>query len=311
MWKDGHNRKAIQNLQGAIASNSFEVRDIVPVDVSVTTEPGYATNKVKCQAQLLLAKWLDRAGQSNANQLKNAYASGIMSYPRWEKGHYYLGRHYNKLLESEKMLPVTKQTSTYAAGEYHKLVIENFVRSVVYGTKYYHLTLPKVLTLWLDLGMEVVNNSPRTAKDKEFHDHRIHHLDAINRHIKRYTNDRMPAYAWYTTFPQIITRIAHPHKAVWETLQGVILKVAAQYPQQALWSLLAVTKATQDDRRNRGVAVLNKLRTVGTSIHHYQIIADDLEGDSQEETLRERPQAFDCSRSTLDGRLTRCVRYHC
>jgi serine/threonine-protein kinase ATR len=264
MWKEGHHRKAIQNLQGAIASNAFQTRDTVPVEVSVTTAVGQlqAPNKVKCHAQLLLAKWLDRSGQTKAHTLKDAYASGVMSYPRWDKGHYYLGRHYNKLLESEKQLPVNKQTATFAAGEYNKLVIENYVRSVVYGTKYYYQTIPKVLTLWLDMGMEVLNGPPRGSKDKEMYEHKVQYLEHINRHIKRYTNERMPTYSWYTAFPQIITRISHPHKSVWEVLQTIIVKVASQYPQQSLWSLLAVTKATQDDRRGRGLAVLQKLRAV-------------------------------------------------
>jgi serine/threonine-protein kinase ATR len=264
LWKEGHHRKAIQNLQGALKSNAFQSREAIPTEVSMNTtlDQGQAPNKVKSQAQLLLAKWLDQSGQTTAIALKDAYAAGIYSYPRWDKGHYYLGRHYLKLLESEKSLPVNRQTVTFAAGEYNKLIIENYIRSVVYGTKYYYQTIPKVLTLWLDLGMEVLNAAPRTAKDKEMHTHKANFLDAINRHIKRYTNERMPAYIWYTAFPQIITRISHPHPAVWEVLQHIIVKVAAQYPQQALWSILPVTKATQDDRRARGLAVLQKLKGV-------------------------------------------------
>jgi serine/threonine-protein kinase ATR len=223
------------------------------------------TNKVKCQAQLLLAKWLDRAGQTKSVALKDAYASGLMSFPRWDKGHYYLGRHYNKLFESEKSLPVSKQTTAFMAGEYNKLVIENYVRSVVYGTKYYYQTIPKVLTLWLDLGMDVANNGPKTAKEREVFELKTRILDMINRYIKRYTNERITAYAWYTAFPQIITRISHPHPGVWEVLQTIILKVAGHYPQQALWSLLPVTKATQDDRRARGLTVLQNLKAVSPS----------------------------------------------
>lgn len=261
LWKEGHHRRAIQNLRGAIDSNAFQVSDTVPIDVSVTTagRGENPKNKVKCHAQLLLAKWLDRAGQTQSISLKEEYVKGVETYPRWDKGHYYLGRWYLKLLESEKRLPVAKQSSEYLAGSLIKLVIENFVRSTVYGTKYYYQTLPKILTLWLDMGMEVMNTAPRTSKDKEFHEHRQNYLDYINQYIKRYA-DRMPAFAWYTAFPQIITRISHPNKNVWDALQTIIIRVASSYPQQALWSLLAVLHSTQDDRRIRGAAVLQKLR---------------------------------------------------
>ncbi|KAH7380651.1 protein kinase rad3 [Pyrenochaeta sp. MPI-SDFR-AT-0127] len=261
LWKEGHHRKAIQNLRGAIDGNAFQLDDTVPVNVSVTTtgRGDEQINKVKCHAQLLLAKWLDRAGQTQSISLKEEYVKGVQPYPRWDKGHYYLGRWYLKLLESEKRLPVSKQSSEYLAGSLIKLVIENFVRSTVYGTKYYYQTLPKVLTLWLDMGMEVMNTAPRTAKDKEFHGHRQNYLDGINSYLKRYS-ERMPAFAWYTAFPQIITRISHPNKNVWDALQTIIIRVASSYPQQALWSLLAVLHSTQDDRRARGTAVLQKLR---------------------------------------------------
>lgn len=236
--------------------------------MTTTLDQGQPPNKVKAQAQLLLAKWLDQSGQTTAVALKDAYAAGIYSYPRWDKGHYYLGRHYLKLLESEKNLPMHKQTNTFWAGEYNKLIIENYIRSVVYGTKYYYQTVPKILTLWLDLGMEAMQAMPKSNKDKELFSHKVAFLDAINRHIKRYTNERMPAYIWYTAFPQIITRISHPHPDVWEVLQYIIVKVAAQYPQQALWSILPVTKATQEDRRTRGMAVLEKLSQDTTKRRH-------------------------------------------
>tara|TARA_R110002003_G_scaffold44_3_gene3196 strand:- start:11272 stop:13569 length:2298 start_codon:yes stop_codon:yes gene_type:complete len=262
LWKEGHHRKAIQNLRGAIESNAFQSEETVPINVSVTTagEGGEHNNKIKCHAQLLLAKWLDRSGQTKSGALKEEYVAGVMSYPRWDKGHYYLGRYYLKLFESEKRQPISKQSSEYLTGSLLKLVIENFVRSTVYGCKYYYQTLPKILTLWLDMGMEVINTAPRTTRDKEFHDHRQTYLDHINKYLKRYAGERMPAFAWYTAFPQIITRISHPNKTVWDALQTIILRVSAMYPQQALWSLLAVLHSTQDDRRGRGTTVLQKLR---------------------------------------------------
>lgn len=265
MWKEGHHRKAIQNLQGSIALNAFQPHDTVPVDVSVTAaaSTNQAPNRIKAQAQLLLAKWLDRSGQTKQGALKDVYVNGLMAFPRWEKGHYYLGRHYNKLIESEKALPMPKRSPSFLAGEMTKSVIENFIRSTVYGTKYYYQTVPKILTLWLDMGMDVMNNpNPRGGYDKDLHDKKTSYLEQINRHIKRYTSERMPAYVWYTAFPQIITRISHPHKTVWETLSAIILKVSSTYPQQALWSLLAVTRASQDDRRGRGLSVLAKLKAV-------------------------------------------------
>ncbi|KAF2206005.1 hypothetical protein GQ43DRAFT_427658 [Delitschia confertaspora ATCC 74209] len=261
LWKDGYHRKAIQNLESAIASDAFQAREL-PVDepVTVTVDKQVVPNKVKSHAELLYAKWLDRAGQTKSMALRDKYAEGVMTYPKWDKGHYYLGRHYQKILESEKAMKPEQQTRTYVAGDTANLVIHNYLRSIPYGTKYYYQIIPKLLTLWLDMGMDVYN--PPRGEARELTAQRANFLDLINKNIKRYTNERIPAYAWYSAFPQIITRISHPHKGVWETLQAIILKVTSFYPQQALWSLLAVTKATAADRSNRGTAVLKKLNNV-------------------------------------------------
>ncbi len=308
LWKEGHHRKAIQNLRGAIESDIFHTHDIAPVNISITTAgigDEQMNNKVKCHAQLLLAKWQDRAGQTQSLSLKEEYVKGVQTYAKWDKGHYYLGRWYLKLLESEKRLPALKQTAEYLAGSLIKLVIESFIRSTVYGTKYYYQTLPKVLTLWLDLGMEVTH-APRNMKDKDFQEHRVTYLDMINKFLKRYTNERMPVFAWYTAFPQIITRISHPNKNVWDTLQSIIIRVASSYPQQALWSLLAVLHSTQDERRNRGTAVLQKLRVS----HEIKRVLDL--ADNQKDVSKRKGGSLDLKNLIVQGqRLTDAILAAC
>src|SRR5882757_8291957 len=50
----------------------------------------------------------------------------------------------------------------YLCGETAKLVVENYLRSLSFGTKYVYQTLPRLLTLWLDLGTQV--NQPLDPK---------------------------------------------------------------------------------------------------------------------------------------------------
>lgn len=262
LWKDGHHRKAIQNLEGAITSNAFESFDIGPLEnsMNVTVDQQQSHNKLTARAHLLLAKWLDRAGQTKSHLLKDKYSTGVTAFARWDKGHYYLGRHYNKVLESEKSLPRNKQSMSFLCGETAKLVIENYTRSMVYGSKYYYQTVPKVLTLWLDLGMEVHTANQRPNVEPNLAAQRSKYLEAIHRHLRKYMTERLPAYTWYTAFPQIITRISHPNKSVYDVLSAIIIKVASKYPQQALWSLLAVPKSTAHDRASRGTQLLLKLK---------------------------------------------------
>lgn len=153
-WRDEQHKQAIRMLEGAIDRKVFAAYDTRTENHSVSDEQQLKQNVLTARAHLLLAKWRDASGQSQTREVTQQYQRAAKMHARWEKGHYYLGRHYNKLLEAEKSLPVHKRSDTYLSGEIVKLVIENYIRSIPFGTKYWHQTLPKLVTLWLDLGLE-------------------------------------------------------------------------------------------------------------------------------------------------------------
>jgi serine/threonine-protein kinase ATR len=265
LWKEGNHRKAIQSLQGAIETNAFIHYNRGPVEnsVSLVPEDTQQQNLITARAHLLLAKWLDSAGQTHSSALRSQYQLAAKLHSQWEKGHYYLGRHYNKLLESEKLLAPEHQAQTYLIGETAKLVIENYLRSLNYGTKYIYQTLPRVLTLWLDLGIQVNQVPDSKYGTKEFimklTSLRKEQLSSLHNRFSKYIQ-KIPAYQFYTALPQIVARIAHPNPEVYKYLQQIIVKVVSAHPQQALWSLLAVSTSTQADRKNRGLTILAALR---------------------------------------------------
>ena len=257
LWKDGQHRQAIHNLEGAIASNVFAAYDRRMEQNSNPEEAQAKQNALSARAHLLLAKWLDSSGQTQAHMVTSKYQYAARTFARWEKGHYYLGKHYNKLLEAEKALPTGKQSEAYTTGETTKLVIENYLRSVPFGTKYWFQTIPKVITLWLDLGMDCLQR-PRDLNLEVF-ERRKKHLDLVHKQLKKYF-DRVPPYIFYTSLPQMISRISHPNDKVSEVLSMIIQKIVSSHPSQALWSLLPVSRATQADRAKRGMEIIHRLK---------------------------------------------------
>lgn len=221
-------------------------------------------NLLTARAHLLLAKWLDSAGQTQSSALRTQYQNVAKTHVLWEKGHYYLGRYYNKLIESEKVLKADLQSDSYLVGEMAKLVIENYLRSLIYGTKYIYQTLPRILTLWLDLGTQ--SNQPVDSKlfskdaIAKIVKGRKDQLAAVHAKFAKYIA-KMPAYIFYTALPQIVARIAHPNNEVYQVLQHIIYKVVLAHPQQALWSVLAVCTSTQSERMQRGATILQALRS--------------------------------------------------
>jgi serine/threonine-protein kinase ATR len=265
LWLEGNHRKAIQALRGAIETNAFVAHNMnIQAGTSLTgAQNTEQQNFLKAKATLLLAKWLDKAGQTPSLSLRKQYQVAAKTHQNWEKGHYYLGRHYNKLLESEKAMVPELQSESYLTGETARLVIENYVRSLSHGTKYIYQTLPRLLTLWLDLGIQVNQPvDPRYGNSKEFIARitglRKANLEQIHTRLQKYVA-KMPAYMFYTALPQIVSRINHPNQEVFKWLQVIIHKVVSAHPQQALWSLLAVCTSTQQERRSRGGTILNLL----------------------------------------------------
>ena len=262
LWRDNHHRKAIQMLQGAIEGNKF-MTQTGPSSGTSTSKLNKQQRLLTARAQLLLAKWLDAAGQSHAGALREKYQQPPKTHSGWEKGHYYLGRHYKKILESEKPLKVDDQSDNYLTGEIARLVIENYVRSLNSGTKYLYQTLPRILTLWLDLGAQV--DKPPEGKvslSRELHRRRAEQLNLLHAFLDKYIG-RLPAYIFYTALPQIVARIAHPNTAVFERLTHIITKVVKDHPRQALWSLIGIMTTKQiSERKARGTQILQALRNV-------------------------------------------------
>ncbi|KAL8729547.1 MAG: hypothetical protein Q9166_004627 [cf. Caloplaca sp. 2 TL-2023] len=265
LWKEGHHRKAIQSLKGAIAANAFQSHAYLQTEQPATISNNgkqQEQNAPKARAHLLLAKWIDGAGQTQSDPIIQEYRLAIRWHSRWEKAHYYLGKHYNKLLEHEKAKMTAKRAQTFLSGEMAKLVVENYIRSLAYGAKYIHQTLPRALTLWLELGVDAEQPLESRHGTDEFRAHtaqqRRKMLTAVNAQVKKYS-DRLPGFVFYTALSQIVARIVHPNPAVFPILIEIVAKVVSAHPQQALWTLLAVVKSSSKDRAIRGKQCLDRI----------------------------------------------------
>ena len=264
LWKDGQHRKAINNLKGAIEAGVFQSYNVSAIEDSASTrdKDQKEQNPLISKTQLLLAKWLDEAGLIKTLELLVHYQQAQKSYNRSQSPTYYLGKYYNKLLDAESVAPKAKQTEVYWSGECVKLAIDNYVRSMAFGSKYYYETVPKVLTLWLDFGAEIADEESRRLPqtDQNFLTSKKKRLESIHKQLQKYF-DRLPPYILYTALSQIMSRINHPHPTVAEVLAQLIKKIVGTYPQQAMWSLLAVAKSKDPHKQAKANSILLALRS--------------------------------------------------
>ncbi|PYH97770.1 hypothetical protein BO71DRAFT_346316, partial [Aspergillus ellipticus CBS 707.79] len=266
LWKDGHHRKAIQTLEGAITANRFS-SDSSSSDKNTSTSLAgndeKQQNLLLARAHLLLAKWTDRAGQTQSDVIVQRYREAIKLHSRWEKAHYYLGKHYNKILDSEKTKPLGREAQIYLTGEASKLVVDNYLRSLAHGNKYVFQSLPKILTLWLEHASAVDQPfDPKKGDNEEFQKHTLNQrkksLDDMHSQLKKYVN-RIPAPLLFTILPQVVARICHPNMTVYDLLTKIVAKAVNSFPQQGLWTVLAVVKSSSKDRASRGINCLQKI----------------------------------------------------
>ncbi|KAJ5090417.1 hypothetical protein N7532_009101 [Penicillium argentinense] len=284
LWKDGHHRKAIQTLEGAISANDVNLATSSSVNSQMTSSlSGRGQHQdvlITARAHLLLAKWTDRAGQTHSQAIVQRYREAIKLYPRWEKAHYYLGKHYNKILDSEKAKPMGKEAQIYLSGEATKLVIDNYLRSLTYGSKYVFQTLPKLLTLWLEHASIVDQPiDPKRGDNEEFQKHtkaqRQKSLDEMHTQLKKYIASRLQPALLFTILPQVVARICHPNSTVHELLSRIVVKSVHCFPQQGLWTVLAVVKSSNKERASRGYNCLKKI-TEYTNKHKADSSAPDI-----------------------------------
>ncbi|KAE8133779.1 hypothetical protein BDV38DRAFT_274097 [Aspergillus pseudotamarii] len=221
LWKDGHHRKAIQTLECAIAANEF-----APENTSDGSDSVYLTSNREKHQNLLAARVISqsllhcssfvsemdrqsRADTVGCHSTETIFpkAAPVLTTIRWEKAHYYLGKHYNKILDSEKTKPLGKEAQIYLSGEASKLVIDNYLRSLAHGNKYVFQSLPKVLTLWLEHASTVDQPfDPKRGNNEDFQTHTLKQrrksLDDMHSQLKKYVN-RMPAALALTRYKEV------------------------------------------------------------------------------------------------------------
>ncbi len=201
------------------------------------------TAPLMARARLLLTRWLDASGETSRAALRDDYRALASEYSEWEKSHYFLGRHFKKVLESEQALKPDEQSDTFLTGDLARVEIDSYLRAARLGTKYLHTTLPRVLTVWLSLGSQI-DKAPddKVAVSEELRKRRTEVLSTLHRRLLRHLQ-RLPPFIFYTALPQLVSRINHPNREVCHVLDQIISKVVQAYPQQALWSVFGVLTA--------------------------------------------------------------------
>ncbi|KAJ4479010.1 hypothetical protein J3R30DRAFT_3881305 [Lentinula aciculospora] len=231
---------ALQQLE-----NSMQLHNLLednPNMVDLTSEDSAENvRKMKAKVRLVRARWMNESERFDARMVLKTFTNVTTLMPNWESGQYYLGQFQD---ECYKNLPITERSSRGL--RMNLSTIKAYAEAINLGTKYTYQTVPRLLTLWLDLGEDA-----RAAETDTF--------KLINQAVSGAIKNS-PVYKWFTAFPQIVSRIGHINPEVYKQLARLIAKVIQSYPNQALWLFAAVIKSKKRERSQRGSLILERIR---------------------------------------------------
>ncbi|OCF42201.1 serine/threonine-protein kinase ATR [Kwoniella heveanensis CBS 569] len=188
------------------------------------------------KAVLLVARWSNETDRFERNQIIERYQEAINRSPNVESPYYHLGHYYDSMSGTPEQMAI-----------FHYHTCHYYCLALRHGVKYIYQTMPRMLTLWLDLGE--VKDEAGNAR-----------LNRITQVLNKARRD-LPAYQFLTAFPQIVSRIVHPNEAVASVLKKIMATVISRYPQQALWPAVGAMQSKRPERRK----VANEVTTRASS----------------------------------------------
>lgn len=226
LWKKGDHLKALKIIESLKKRKDSLTKDQVAL------------------IQWKYAHWLEASSNSLESKIIEEFEEAIKLNKKWEEPHFYLGKYYNKILETRGQ-PDVDNLEEY--GFYTKCAITNYMNSLTYGSKYLQEILPKVITIWIQY-------SDLCLKYKVEKTEAI--LDKINFKMRDYF-DLLPKFYWFAVFSQILSKISHTFDSTFESMKQICMILLRYYPEQAYWNIFAQLNSNDKHRSHIGKRIVS------------------------------------------------------
>lgn len=234
----GEPLRAVQELENSM--RLLGMLENSPDVVDLTLDDDESKN-MKAKGQVLRARWMNESDRFDMNPIFKTFQNATELRPEWESCHFHLGQFHDdcfkNLSRAEQMTRGLKM---------NLYTVRSFAKAIKFGSKYVYQTVPRLLTIWLDMGEDKALAGSDVFKKLN---------DVVAKAIKE-----SPVYKWFTAFPQIVSRVGHTNPEVYRHLSRLITKVLEEYPKQGLWLFTSVVKSTKSTREQRGKVILDQLR---------------------------------------------------
>ncbi|CAN4112596.1 unnamed protein product [Withania somnifera] len=284
LWSTRRSDGAIAELQqtllnmpvevvGSAAISSITSLSLVPLNPQPLLCGTQSSNENRGVAKTLLlySRWIHYTGQKQKEDVISLYSRVKELQPKWEKGYFYLAKYCDELLVDARkrqddkelyskaipansaLVAATNMNTERSWWSYLPDVLLFYAKGLHRGHRNLFQALPRLLTLWFDFGGVYHISSSRANKELKT----IH--GKVMSIMRGCLND-FPTYQWLTVLPQLVSRICHQNEEIVRLVKYIITSVLRKYPQQALWTMAAVTKSTVPSRREAAAEIINAAR---------------------------------------------------
>ncbi|CAI9104764.1 OLC1v1003516C1 [Oldenlandia corymbosa var. corymbosa] len=281
LWSTKRTDGAIAELQQSLLNLPVEVVGSAAVSsitslslVPLNPQPSYSgaqslnENEDIARTLLLYSRWTHYTGQKQKQDVISLYSRVKELQPKWEKGYFYMAKYSDEVLvdarkRQEKYFDKPRVGSSSTTSDSEKRwwfnlpdVLLSYAKGLHRGHKYLFQALPRLLTLWFEFGCIYSRSDLSSNKDMK-------HVHVKVMNIMRGCLKDLPTYQWLAVLSQLVSRICHQNEEIVRLVKHIITSVLRQYPQQALWTMAAVTKSTVSSRRDAAAEILQAAKREG------------------------------------------------
>ncbi|KYN10085.1 Serine/threonine-protein kinase atr [Trachymyrmex cornetzi] len=199
------------------------------------------------KAKLLFAKYNDETLNVDTDGCILNYKEAIEVWRCWEKSWVSCAQYYDTIVER-----MSEDDKDRNKRDLQIHMMNFYGKSLQYGCKYIHHSMPKMLTIWLDNASRatIMSDPPDIIKLRQDRLLKMTQIMEVYHH-------RLPTFMWLTAFSQLVSRICHPSLLVQNTLCAILVKLISAYPQHCLWMMASVFNSSYPTRQKRCQEILN------------------------------------------------------
>ena len=216
------------------------------------------TSQSFARRALLTTEWIVQGGLKSGSEVFLRYQKILEISPKWERSYFCYAKYLdsilssrmkalasrlNKNIEDESVQVHIFQKDT-CSRQYILQAIKNYGEALQLDNKHVFQALPRLLTLWFDLTAIGNDGQASTSELSESQDQANTLVADLIRKI--------PAMSYYTTLPQLVSRIGHRCDDTVEVVLAILKRILTKYPCQALWSMAWLRHSAHSDRRKKG-----------------------------------------------------------